>query len=47
MLKRKQPDRTRPDPVLQAGDLAREIGVPVGELQEIAKQSKAPSAYPR
>jgi hypothetical protein len=39
---RKAPGKTRPDPVLQAPDLARELGVPVGDLQEIATQSKAP-----
>jgi hypothetical protein len=47
MLKPKQwerraPGKTRRDPVLQAGDLARELGVPIGELQEIATQSNAP-----
>jgi hypothetical protein len=39
---RHAPGRTRADPVLQAGDLARELAVPVGALQEIATQSKAP-----
>jgi hypothetical protein len=47
MLKPKQwerrpPGKTRRDPVLQAADLARELGVPVAELQRIAAQSKAP-----
>jgi hypothetical protein len=47
MLKPKQwerrpPGKTRPDPVLQAADLARELGVPIGALQEIATESQAP-----
>jgi hypothetical protein len=41
-FERRIPGRSRPDPVLQAADLAAEIGVPVGKLQEIATQSKAP-----
>jgi hypothetical protein len=39
---RRPPGKARPDPVLQAADLARELAVPVGALQEIATQSKAP-----
>jgi hypothetical protein len=36
------PGRSRRDPVLEAQDLARELGVPIGDLQEIAKHSSAP-----
>jgi hypothetical protein len=39
---RRAPGKRRRDPVLQTADLARELGVPVGDLQEIATQSKAP-----
>jgi hypothetical protein len=47
MLKSKQwaqraPGKARPDPVLQAHDLARELGIPAGSLQEIALQSRLP-----
>jgi hypothetical protein len=39
---RRPPGKSRPDPVLQAADLARELGVPAGSLQEIATRSNAP-----
>jgi hypothetical protein len=38
----RSPGRTRPDPVLEAHELARTLNVPVGELQNIAVKTKAP-----
>jgi hypothetical protein len=36
------PGKTRADPILEAPDLARELGVQPGELREIATQSRVP-----
>jgi hypothetical protein len=41
-FERRVPGRTRPGPVLEAHDLARTLGVPVGDLQEIAQQTRVP-----
>jgi hypothetical protein len=39
---RHPPGRTRPDRVLEAHELARTLNVPVGDLQEIATQTRLP-----